>query len=97
MNKKKDFLNDNCNDNYLLHNSIFFDEETKSESQSNNNHYFDLSDSLRPDLRDDGNKNVLGKFKDEMNSLLINEFTALNPKVYSTIHEHFDKDKKTNN
>ena len=29
-----------------------------------------------------------------MNSLLIKEFTALNPKVYSIIHEHFDKDKK---
>ena len=53
-----------------------------------------MSDSLRPDLKDDGNKKVLGKFKDEMNSLLIKEFTALNPKVYSIIHEHFDKDKK---
>ena len=58
-----------------------------------NKHYFDLSDSLRPDLKDDGNKKVLGKFKDEMNSLLIKEFTALNPKVYSIIHEHFDKNK----
>ena len=47
---------------------------------------------MRPDLKDDGNKKVLGKFKDEMNSLIIKEFTALNPKVYSIIHEHFDKD-----
>jgi hypothetical protein len=39
-------------------------------------------------------KKVLGKSKDEMSSLLIEEFTALNPKVYSIIHEHFDKDKK---
>jgi hypothetical protein len=28
-----------------------------------------------------------------MHSLVIKEFTALNPKVYSIIHEHFDKDK----
>ena len=59
----------------------------------NNKHYFDLSDSLRRDLKDNGNKKVLGKFKDEMHSLVIKEFTALNPKVYSIIHEHFDKDK----
>ena len=59
-----------------------------------NKQWFDLSDSLRPDLKDDGNKKVLGKFKDEMHSLLKKEFTALNPKVYSIIHEHFDKDKK---
>ena len=41
----------------------------------------------RPDLKDDGNKKVLGKFKDEMNSLIIKEFTALNPKVYSINHQ----------
>jgi hypothetical protein len=57
----------------------------------NNKHYFDLSDSLRPDLMDDGNKKVLGKFKDEMHSLVIKEFTALNPKVYSIIHEDLDR------
>ena len=56
-----------------------------------NKHYFDLSDSLRPDLKDDGNKKVLGKFKDEMNSLLKKEITALNPKVYSIVHEHLIK------
>ena len=60
-----------------------------------NKHYFDLSDSLRPDLKDDTNKKVLGKFKDEMHGLIIKEFTALNPKVYSVIHEHFAKDKNT--
>ena len=53
-----------------------------------------MSDSLRPDLKDDGNKKVLGKFKDEMNSLIIKECTAVNPKVYSIIHEHFDKKTK---
>ena len=30
-----------------------------------------------------------------MHGLIIKEFTALNPKVYSVIHEHFDKDKNT--
>ena len=60
----------------------------------NNKQYFDLSDSLRPDLKDNGNKKVLGKFKNEMNSFIIKEFTSLNPKVYSIIHDHFDKDKQ---
>lgn len=45
--------------------------------------YFDLSESVRPELVDNTNKKVLGKFKDEMNSLIIKEFLALNPKVYS--------------
>ena len=40
----------------LLHNDIY-------EWIKNNKKYFDLSESLRPDLRDD-------KFKDEFNSLL---------------------------
>jgi hypothetical protein len=57
----------------------------------NNKQHFDLSDSYRPDLKDNLNKKVIGKFKDEMNSLIIKESTALNPKVYSIIHEHFDK------
>ena len=45
----------------------------------NHKHYFDLSDNLRPDLKDDGNKKVLGKFNDEMHSLVIKELAALNP------------------
>ena len=57
----------------------------------NNKHYFDLSDSMRPDLKDDANKKTLGKFKDEMQSLIISKFVALNPKVYSIMHQHFDK------
>ena len=54
----------------------------------NNKDHFDLSDSLNPKIQDNKNKKVLGKFKDEMNSLLIKEFTALNPKVYSIIHQN---------
>ena len=58
-----------------------------------NKDHFDLSDSARPDMRDNTNKKVLGKFKDEMSSLLIKEVTALNPKVYSIIHQHEDENK----
>ena len=58
----------------------------------NNKVYFDLSDSLRDDLKDDTNKKVLGKFKDEMHSLPIKEWIGLNPKVYSIIHCHRNKD-----
>ena len=35
-----------------------------------NKEHFDLSDSIRPDMKDNTNKKVLGKFKDEMNTLL---------------------------
>lgn len=48
-----------------------------------NKKYFDLSESKRDDLKDDENKKKLGRYKDELNSLLIDEFLALNPKVYS--------------
>jgi hypothetical protein len=58
-----------------------------------NPEHFDLSDSVRPDMKDNTNKKVIGKFKDEMNSLLNKEMTSLNPKVYSIIHQHI-KEKK---
>ena len=51
------------------------------------NHLFDLSETKRPDLKDDTNKKVLGKPKDENYSLLITEWLALNPKVYSYIYQ----------
>jgi len=51
-----------------------------------NKTYFDLSESSREDLKDNTNKKVLGKFKDEMNSLIVKEFISLNPKVYSINH-----------
>jgi hypothetical protein len=56
--------------------------------QKNNKHHFDLSESKRPDLKDETNIKALGKFKDENNSLLITEFLALNPKVYSFKYQH---------
>jgi len=64
---------------------------------SKNKTYFDLSESVQPHLKDNANKKVLGKFKDEMNSVPICEFLALNPKVY-TINYCVDnkmKNKKT--
>ena len=63
------------------------------EWMKTNKQHFDLSDSLRDDMKDNTNKKVLGKFKDENNSLPVPEFLALSPKVYTMIHHHFDKDK----
>ena len=54
----------------------------------NNKQHFDLAGSMRPDLKDPTNDKALGKFKDENNSLLITEFLALNPKVYSFKYQH---------
>ena len=48
--------------------------------------HFDLSDSVREDLKDNKNKKVIGRFKDETNSLPITEFVALNPQCYSYNH-----------
>jgi hypothetical protein len=53
---------------------------------------FDLSESTREDLRDSKNKKVLWKMKDEMNSSLMKEFIALNPKVYSVTHEKLNEE-----
>jgi hypothetical protein len=44
-----------------------------------------------PDMKDNTNKKVLGKMKDEMHGLLITEFIALNPKVYSLKYQTLDK------
>ena len=70
------------------------------EWQRKNKHHFDLSESKRPELKDDTNKKVLSKLKDEMYSLIILEFLALNPKVYSikyydTLENTEIKNKKT--
>jgi hypothetical protein len=58
-------------------------------------HFFDLSDSQRPDLQDNTNKKVLGKFKDELNGIPMKEFLALNPKVYSMNYLSVDKFQQT--
>ena len=46
----------------------------------NNSKHFDLSDDKF--IKDDTNKKVLGKFKDELEGMPMKYFTALNPKVY---------------
>ena len=53
-----------------------------------NKQYFDLSDSKNIDIKDNQNKKVLGMFKDELCSVPMKEFTALNPKVYSFESAH---------
>jgi hypothetical protein len=61
-----------------------------------NKNHFDLSDSFNLENHDNTNKKVLGMFKDELCSLPMKEFTALNPKVYSftnVSHPEFEKGK----
>ena len=62
--------------------------------------HFDLSDSIREDLKAGENKKKLGKFKDKMNTLLMTEFLALNPKVHSisrqTLNEFHEVNIKSN-
>ena len=48
-----------------------------------NRNIFDLSDSVRADMKDNTNKKKLGMMKDEMNTLPISSFISLNPKCYS--------------
>ena len=56
---------------------------TYTNGSSKNKQHFDLSDSVRPKLNENTNMNALGTFKDELNTLRVTEFLALNPKVYS--------------
>ena len=44
-----------------------------------NKEQFDLTESMRTDLKDDTNDKVVGKFKDAMHGLVMTEFLALNP------------------
>ena len=55
-----------------------------------NREHFDLSDSVRPEMKDTTNKKVLGTFKDEMNPSITKRFIAWNPKVDWTIHQNYD-------
>ena len=56
-----------------------------------NKQYFDLSESLRPDLHDNTNKKALNKMKDEAHSLLITEYNAPAPKSYSYLYQSVDE------
>ena len=50
------------------------------------NTHFDLSDSVLDELKDNEHKKVIGKSKDETNSLPISECVALNPNCYYFNH-----------
>lgn len=45
-------------------------------------------------MKDNTNKKVIGKMKDEFNGLLISEFIGLNPKVYSINHQTLNEAKE---
>ena len=58
-----------------------------------NKTHFDLSNLKNPKtihLKDATNDTVLGKMKDENHGYTAKEFLALNPKVYSMVHQHYD-------
>ncbi len=57
----------------------------------NNRENFDLSKSEREDLNCKDNENVLGKVKDELHSMVMKEFLALNPKRYVNMIQNFTK------
>ena len=52
-----------------------------------NNEHFDLSESKREDLNDGTNKKKLGQMTDELNSLVMIDILALNPKVHVINHQ----------
>ncbi len=57
-----------------------------------NKGWFDLSKSEREDLKCKDNENILGKFKDELHSLVMIEFLGLNPKTYAFRSQKEDND-----
>jgi len=87
---------DNYNLLYSDTDSLVYNIKTPDvyDWMSKNKNYLDLSDCVRPELKDNTNKKVLGKMKDELNGLIITEFTALNPKVYSFNHQSIDEFEK---
>ncbi len=60
----------------IEHNNIY-------EWIKENKEHFDLSKSERPDLKCNDNEHVLGKFKDELHSMVMTEMLGLNPKCYA--------------
>ena len=50
-----------------------------------------MSDSIRADLKDNTNKKKISKFKDEMHTMVIKNFLALNPKIYMHNHQALNK------
>jgi hypothetical protein len=65
------------------------------EWQKKNEHdWFDLSDSMRPDLQSNMNKKSLGFFKDELHSQILTEWLSLNPKCYAYRYQSLKQENK---
>jgi hypothetical protein len=62
--------------------------------KQNEDEWFDLSDSKRPDLKSDKNKKKLGFFKDELHSQILTEWISLNPKCYAYRYQALAKNNK---
>ena len=73
--------------------SLVYDirHHASSEWISENCEHFDSSNSNRPDLQDNSNKKVFGKFKCEVNIIVIIEFLALSPKSYMYNYQTLDE------
>ena len=57
-----------------------------------NPEHFDLSESKRADLKDSTNKKKIGKMKDEMHTLVIKDYLALNLKIHMHNHQALNTD-----
>jgi hypothetical protein len=55
--------------------------------------HFELSDYKREDMQDDTHKKKLGRFKDELNGMVMSEFFGLNPKSYAFQYQNIEKQK----
>ena len=65
-------FHDNCSSVYSDTGSLVYSTKHPDiyEWIKGNREHFDLFDSVRPDIKDTTNKKALGKFKDEMNTLI---------------------------
>jgi hypothetical protein len=69
-------------------------EDIYEWQRENASEWFDLSDSLRPDLQSDENKKKLGFFKDELHSQILTEWLSLNPKCYAFRYQSLKEENK---
>ena len=103
MNFHYNVMNEHFKENYSL---LYIDTDNLVyeirnndvyEWMKNNKTHFDLTDINNPKmkwLKDTTNKKKIGCMKDENNGLIVKEFLALNPKVYSFIHDKYDDKKR---
>ena len=65
-------------------------EDIYKWQQHNEDSYFDMSDSKRPDVQSDNSKKKLGQFKDELHSQILLEFIALSPTCYGYRYQSYE-------